>query len=203
MWTAFFDKIFIISLPAQTQRRLHTEQSLQSYNIPYEIFPAIYNQDGAYGIYLTLNKLLSACVKECEHILVFEDDVHIVTDPSPIMDNVIVQLPKEFDLLYLGVNTHKPFERFYSPNLLPISYGYGLHSVGYSKKGMQKVLSLPGWNGTPIDVMIDRDIQSQGKSFCTYPLIATQRNGYSDIQKKYMDQGYIAERFSNNVKHLL
>ncbi len=132
----------------------------------------------------------------------FEDDVKFVINPNLVMDRCVAQLKKvDWDLFYLGPNTHKKFTEFKSPNLLPLQHGYGLHATAYSKSGMAKILSSEITK--PIDVSLAGQVQSSGNCYACYPLIATQENGYSNIEKKRVDQGYIEQRFYENVRHLV
>lgn len=108
-------------------------------------------------------------------------------------------------------------------NALRVLDAYGCHAMIISRQGMFKILKainkkaeiflLPGkfnshhlikelTDTRPIDVLIQQEIQPQGKCYCTNPIIATQRSGYSDIEKKEMNQDYIVDRFNQNVKNL-
>jgi hypothetical protein len=136
-------------------------------------------------------------------MLIFEDDVCFLQDPGPTMEKCVEQLKLcHWHLFYMGVNTHIAFTEFISPNLLPVKHGFSTHAIAYSPTAQQMVYGFP-WEDQPIDVMLADNIQRQGKSFCSYPMLATQRNGYSDIDKKEVTYDYIEERFNNRVRHLL
>jgi hypothetical protein len=74
--------------------------------------------------------------------------------------------------------------------------------MAYSESGMRKILELK-WDGTPIDKMIAEKIQPQGKCFCTFPFLITQRNGYSDIEQKQVESYYIRQRFYTNAEKIM
>lgn len=214
-WTDYFDKIFVINLPERADRRALVDAEMKKYDIPYELWPAIKHESGVEGIRLTTIELLEHCiVKDYERILVFEDDVEFMADPRTLMPKIVSQLPFHYwDMIYLGPNTHQIFTNFATPNLLPLYNGYGLHAVAYSKTGIRSMHEhcKPGlrelkdnkFSIIPIDVVAANYIQTNNHCFATFPLLCTQRNGYSDIENKEVDQSYIVERFNNNIKHLL
>jgi hypothetical protein len=206
-WSSFFQRIFLINLPERTDRLLIASAELDKYAIPFEVFPAIKHDSGVEGLRLTMEELLRMCLKkDYDSVLIFEDDVRFVENPNYFMDSAIGQLKEQrkWDLLYLGVNTHVPFPRFIDTNLLPVEKAYAMHAVGLSFNGMYKTYEAIVNNpGVPTDVCVAKEVQEQGYCFCTYPLLATQRNNYSDIDKKEVTYDYIETRFRDNIKHLV
>jgi GR25 family glycosyltransferase involved in LPS biosynthesis len=203
MWTDYFDAIFLISLERENKRREIAKKMLANNGIKFQLVDGIENQDGEQGIMDTMIRLWKfARDQNFERILVFEDDFWFMLNPNLVMDTIIKELSElDWHLFYMGPNTHQPFEKFVTPNLLQLKQGYGLHATAYSKAGIAEILK----HGVtkPVDVSLAANIQTLGKSFCCYPFVATQQNGYSSIQKKYMDQEYIEQRFYQNVKHLV
>jgi GR25 family glycosyltransferase involved in LPS biosynthesis len=203
MWTDYFNKIFLINLKRRPEKLARSKEELDKYNIPYQVVEAKELPDGRAGLFYTIKALIFRHCLELQNMLIFEDDIKFLRDPGPTMDQCVQQLrQRPWDLFYLGVNTHHPFSPFVSPNLLPVTHGFSTHAIAYSPSGQQKVNGFR-WQGTPVDVMLSDKVQSVGKSFCCYPMLATQRNGYSDIDQKEVTYDYIEERFNNHVQHLL
>lgn len=201
-WTHYFKKIFLINLPERTEKLKAASDELTQHSIPFEIFPAIKHANGKYGIFLTMQKIFSECVGKFDRILCFEDDVLFVRDPQPIMDECVMQLQNiEWDLFYMGPNTHQRFTGLFKDNLLPLQEAFARHATAYSDTGMRKILDL-GWRGNSLDIEIRGQIQPHGKCYCSWPFLATQRPGYSDIENKYVTQDYIEQRFNTHTKHL-
>lgn len=201
-WTHYFKKIFLINLPERTGKLQTASEELNRYSIPFEVFPAIKHPNGKYGIFLTMQKLLGECAGAPHPILCFEDDILFVRDPGPIMDRCVPQLQStDWDLFYMGPNTHHNFGELYDRNLLLLREAFARHATAYSMVGMQKVLAL-NWEGHSLDIMIRGQIQPGGKCFCSWPFLATQRNGFSDIDNKEVTYNYIHERFKTHTKHL-
>lgn len=201
MWTDFFDRIFLINLPDRKAKLQDASKELHRYNIAFEVYPAIKQDNGAYGLFQTMQELFSLLVLNRKRVLVFEDDIKIVRDPAPIMEKAIISLQKrKWDMFYLGPNTHQDFGLL-EDGLLRLFNAFSTHAVAYSSTGIENVCRFK-WSGKPIDVMITEQVQSLGNCYCSYPLIATQRNGYSDIDKKEVVYNYIEERFLRHTKHL-
>lgn len=202
MWTDFFQGIYLITLPDDLTGRLTTvTEDLHSHHIYFRI---VHPQPGATpekSIWNTYNEIIQGAIdRGKKRILIFEDDVHFLVPPSAPMTNAIKSLrEKDWDLFYFGPNTHQNFTHLAAPHLLQVQNAYGLHATGFSHAGMKKVLQLAPTHDA-IDAAIAAQIQPDGECFCTYPLLATQRNGYSYVQKKVMDQSYILQRFNLHVK---
>ena len=105
-WTDFFTKIFVINLPERTDRLLDIAEQLYKWNIPYELVNAVKHENGAEGLRITVEGIFREAVKqEWESILIFEDDAIFVDsggNPNEVMEKVVKQLPKTWDILYLG-----------------------------------------------------------------------------------------------------
>lgn len=202
MWTDYFEKIYLINLPDRTDKRQLASDELARYDIPFEIFPAIRHANGKYGIFLTMQEMFTNLVGRYARVLCFEDDVLFVRNPGPVMERCVAQLQGlDWDLFYLGPNTHQNFPGLHRPNLLPLRDAFARHATAYSDAGMRKVLGL-NWSGHSLDIMVRGQIQPAGNCYCSWPFLATQRNGYSDIDKKPVTYNYIQERFNTHTKHL-
>ena len=209
MWTQFFDRIYFITLTeSKSLSRVCLSMSeLYRYRIDYDIINAVYKpENGALGLKETMTGIFEfALYQGLKSILVFEDDVKFVTDPNKYMLWMIEQLVQQpgWELFYLGANTHEPLTRV-APNLLLAQKCRSTHAVAYSRQGMERALDAFKYfnDSQPIDVLFENRIQPQGNSFLAYPLLATQQNGWSDIEEKEVNQEYIVERYRENTKHI-
>jgi GR25 family glycosyltransferase involved in LPS biosynthesis len=205
MWNNYFDKTYLINLPDRVDRLKESKQELSKHNIPFEIYPAIKHQYGQLGIHVTLYELLhKAFYDGLQNVFIFEDDVKFVNDPNEWLDKSAFPFKSlQYDIFYFGCNTHQPLEESSWNNVLKVKNAYALHSVCFSRNGMSKMLYfLKQGYKNPVDVMIADKIQTQGFSFCTYPLLATQRESFSDIENRDVNYSFIEQRFEQNTKHL-
>jgi len=210
-WTDYFDEIFLINLPDRPDRLKAASAEFEKYNIPFTVWGATPHENGMYGLNLTMKHLFESN-SDKNRILVFEDDVKFVEDPNLYMGKCIEQLKEtgSWKLFYLGINMdneQNTFNKFTAPNLLPVTFGYGTHAVAYNRSAITDLiyqLNNCYIFETPYDKIIANSLQKQpDKCFCSYPLLVTQRDGYSDIQKSESTYEYIQQRFDHSVKHLL
>lgn len=211
MWNSFFDKIFLVSLIySGSDRLLRSLNQLVKYEIEGEVFEATFNECGVIGLRDTMIRLFHDCLgKGYGNILVFEDDLEIVSDINYYMPLCLEQLPHDYDLLYLGAYVIRPFKGRYSENLLLLDKVHTTHAVCYPRKTIEKLLPIfekhsenPN-DKTPIDLTILNRIISEGKSYITYPLLVSQQRGYSYIEKKEIDyEKYIVQEYNNQLKKL-
>jgi len=231
-WNKIFEKIYVINLPERTDRLQQATEELNGQGIPFEVFPAIKHNNGRLGIYLTLYMLIEQCFdNDVQTVLIFEDDVKFIANVEAWFCNDSMSKfywnnnsMAGIDILYFGCNTHDP-----NDNIIPLEYAnpgwckvlnvFSCHAMAFSQFGMKMLLSAVEKDCTykiteagvmekvikyhnPIDVLIRDKIQPLGRCYCTNPMLATQRNSYSDIEGKEVNQDYLLERFEANIKLL-
>lgn len=203
-WTNYFQKIYLINLKHRTQRLFNSAVQLRNYNIPFEVWEATYDQNGTNGIYQTLIGIFKHCLKNgIQNVLIFEDDLNIINKGiNEIMPQVIEQIPEEWMELRLGANIPQPhLATIYSDVLLRVKRMLALHASAYSRECMEAIISLP--KQLPIDVSVANWIQHLGQSYCTYPFLISQRDGFSDIeQRQTFYKPFLEDRYQKVIEHL-
>jgi GR25 family glycosyltransferase involved in LPS biosynthesis len=135
-WTNFFTKIFVINLPERTDRLLEVAEELYKWEIPYELVNAIRHESGAEGLRMTVEKIFrEAIANEWESVLIFEDDAMFVDscgNPNDTMNEVVKQLPLNWDILYLGAQCTTGFKLRKSANLLLVENAFATHAWAIS-----------------------------------------------------------------------
>ena len=156
--------------------------------IPFKVnrFNAIDDDSASKGCVLSHLRVMEKCKDE---ILIFEDDFMVLGDWEKAYLSYN-ELPPYWDVLYLGANLTQRLER-YSDHLFKLKGGWGSHGIIYRREAIDKILS-DGVNvilqHKNMDTYLVRWIQSEFNCFISYPLMGTQRPGYSDIIKEY--RGY-------------
>jgi hypothetical protein len=198
MWTDFFDKILVINLPSRTDRLLQIAEELYKWGIPYELVNATPHENGAEGLRITVEKIFRDSIAEnLTSVLIFEDDAMFVDscgNPNDTMEQVVKQLPPTWQILYLGAQCTNGFKAKPSNNLLLLDMAFATHAWAVSLDGMKEILAA-GLEA-PIDNSVVKTVQPRGHTYITYPLLCTQRPGYSDIGRTEINwQPFIEQRY--------
>jgi GR25 family glycosyltransferase involved in LPS biosynthesis len=198
MWTDFFDKILVINLPSRTDRLLQIAEELYKWGIPYELVNATPHDNGAEGLRITVEKIFrDAVAANLKSVLIFEDDAMFVDscgNPNDTMEQVVKQLPPTWQILYLGAQCTNGFKAKPTNNLLLLDMAFATHAWAVSLDGMKEILAA-GLEA-PIDNCVVKTVQPKGNTYITYPLLCTQRPGYSDIGRTEINwQPFIEHRY--------
>lgn len=200
----FFKEIYCINLDHRLDRWEHAKKEFSSLGILDRVrrFSAIKESDGRLGVIKSnLSLIRYARERDLDNILVFEDDIKFLSkDVGGHLQVAIEQLANiDWTLFYLGANLHTPLERI-SENLLIAKKAYGVHALCYSKKSYDKLINYYSeifdikWENI-LDVYFVREFQENSLCVLIYPIIATQMNSYSDIEKRDVNQEYIEQRY--------
>lgn len=202
-WHDKIGRIVCLNLSHRQDRLLAFTEQAEKYNLPFERVQAIYDeQQGARGLRDTLVKLFQEEIgNETKHLLVFEDDCDIVADEftfNDTMEKVMQQLPDNYDMVLLGCQLSNRISHFKSDNLFPVTMAFSTHSVLYSLQGMKNIIN------SVLDFPIDNDmvakIQPLGRTFCVYPLLCSQVEGYSDIgHNRIAWDAFISQRYEQKI----
>ncbi len=202
-WKDFFDCIYLINLEKRVDRLFNAVEELEKFDIPYKRICAVEKENGAEGLRDTMLIIFREAEEQgYQNILVFEDDILFLDEDVNLeMNKVVEQLPKDYRLLFLGAQYSNGFTHFHSPNLLPVTKAFATHATCYSALAIKEILAF-GMQ-FPIDNWMVTDVQTRGGCYGTYPLLATQREGYSDIAKNTLSwRPFIDGRYAQKIAEL-
>ena len=129
---------------------------------------------------------------------VFEDDVEF-THPE-LIDVCLKELPKDWAMLYLGGTPNKPLEK-HSEHLYRAKKTWTTHAIIYNADSKVIPFILDNLlDQERIDVFFADVVQEHFNCYIASPMIATQKNGYSDIRQKNVRTGdYIKQHYDKFV----
>lgn len=185
----FFEKVFLINLDSRPDRLEVSDCILKEQGIEYERFPAIKDDNGVKGLLLTMRELFKLCIQRDYKggVLILEDDFEFLAPVGNFLKEVMPQLPPTYLTFHLGLNLLTVPERV-STNILLIDQAYSTHAIVYSRDAINSILPMLEKNESlAYDIMLRDEIQIHKRSFCTFPMLCTQRPDYSDIEKKFID----------------
>lgn len=209
----FFDEIYCINLDHRIDRWEKVQKEFDSVGVLPKIqrFSAIKETDGRLGIIKSNLAIIKiAKEKELKNVLIFEDDVHFINNTVDVLEKSLSQITNlDWWLLYLGANTHEPLQLFTKskPNILVLKNAFAAHSLCYNKKtfdffirkydGLEKVEYCD-----ILDVFLAQYFQKKNLCLVCNPIITTQSESYSDIEKQNVNYTFIEERFKANTKNI-
>lgn len=206
----YFDEIYCINLDERTDRWEHAQKEFEKAGILDRVqrFSAIRDVDGRIGVIKSNLAIIKiAKEKKLKNVLIFEDDVEFINDdPQTELQKSINQAHGiKWYLFYLGANTHEKLIKF-KPNLILLKNAFAVHSMAYSDlmydnfiRKYENIKTIKNFDDI-LDVYLARQIQDKYICLMTNPMLTTQMNSYSDIEKRVVDYSFIEERYKNNIK---
>ena len=185
-----------INLEHRTDRKNHIEQQLQLVGINAERFNAVKTVHGAIGCSISHLKCLEMAKRNnWEHVMIIEDDI-LFLNPALFIANFnnFIKSNRDFDVVLLAGNNIPPYERTadycVKVRTCQTTTGYIVKNHYYDKmiqnikEGVQKLIVEPENRRM---FAIDRywfRLQMQDNWYLITPLTITQREDYSDIEKR-------------------
>jgi GR25 family glycosyltransferase involved in LPS biosynthesis len=188
---------FFINLDHRTDRKPHVKKQLSSIGIfnPTR-FSAIKLQNGAIGCGMShLRCLEHARDNAWDHVLIVEDDIQFLNPELFVTQmNAFLHNQKDWDVILLAGNNVPPY-REVDTSCVQVSFcqtttGYLVKNhyfetlIDNVRSGITNLLRDPR---NHIMYAIDKfwiQLQKQDKWFLIIPLTVTQREDYSDIEKR-------------------
>jgi GR25 family glycosyltransferase involved in LPS biosynthesis len=134
--------------------------------------------------------------------VVFEDDC-VMLEPWEMVKDAMEQLPFDWDALWLGATLTRQLKR-YSRNLFRLNRAYCLHAVIYNTQRMVDYI-LHNHNtqsGRNLDIFYYHQVQQMFNCFITYPIMATQSEGISDIANKETGSWIITKSYNKYTNEI-
>jgi glycosyl transferase family 25 len=188
--------IFYINLETRPDRKSHVEKQLKQLNLNPTRFNAIKLQNGALGCSLSHLKCLEiAKEKNWEHVMIVEDDI-LFLNPELFKNqfNKFLKNNTNFDVVLIGGNNVPPYQKIDDTCVkvyrCQTTTGYLVKKHYYDtlinnmREGIKLLMNSPEKH---VLYAIDKHwfkLQEKDNWFLIIPLTVTQRQDYSDIEKR-------------------
>ena len=188
--------VFYINLESRPDRKHHVEQQMKILNITAERFNAVKLTNGAIGCSMSHLKCLEIAKKNnWEHIMIVEDDI-LFLNPELFKNqlNKFLKNHKDFDVLLIAGNNVPPYQKIDDSCVkvyrCQTTTGYIVKQHYYDtlisnmREGINLLMKNPDKH---VMYAIDKywfKLQEKDKWFLITPLSVTQREDYSDIEKR-------------------
>lgn len=186
-------KAHVINLKHRPERWLSCVKEFEKIGLMPERFIGTHMRPGWHGCRESHLRFLRNVSRE-DIFMLAEDDILFMPDALENMNKAMRQLPEDWDMLYLGATLNKAIER-HSENLYRLKSGYTTHAIIYNPARVIDFII----NYNPIrkiDVFFADILQEQFNCYVTYPIVATQMPGYSDITNCFNDYSAIQKQFN-------
>jgi GR25 family glycosyltransferase involved in LPS biosynthesis len=192
--------IVCINLDSREDRWEETKKELSSahlLNYTYR-FSAIEHENPIIGCALSHFTVLTDILESGKHAMIFEDDVKFINNfqDLPLYLNDLDSL--DWDMLYLGANVvtklYKKTDRFASLN-----HAQSTHAYCVNKNFIQIILNVSELLGKHMDLIYAENVIPFARCYITIPMLAIQRPSYSNIEHKFVDYGWMEERFNKGL----
>lgn len=202
----YFDKTYCINLDRRKDRWEECLLEFNKYNLKnIHRFSAIDGNTLTQGksgfvtpsrlaLILTNIKILENAIKEnYRSILILEDDIEF-TDEINNISEYFKFLPNDWDMLYFGGN-HNQHMKIDPPKIInekvcKLHHTFSTHCVAINQKAFTVILDRLKKQNNALDV-IYVELQKSLNVYSFYPLIATQRVSFSDIENKVTDYKWL------------
>ena len=187
---------FYINLASRPDRKQHVEEQLKIMDIPAQRFNAIKLANGALGCSMSHLKCLETAKKNnWSHLLVIEDDIKFL-DPNLFKKqmNTFLSNHKGWDVVIVGGNNVPPYQKIddtcVKVSSCQTTTGYLVNGHYFDilienfRTGIKKLIENPQ---SHVLYAIDKywfNLQKIHNWFLIIPLTVTQREDYSDIEKR-------------------
>jgi glycosyl transferase family 25 len=202
-----FDRVVCINLPHRTDRKINFLSQSKKYDLgKFEFFNAINGNslnnpyrisNGNFGLILSNIEILKRAKEDnLKNILIIEDDC-VFNDNIKNIDSYLQLVPDDWNMIYLGGNHNTWWNGTSEPvvindKIIKLHYTFTTHFVVINSNIFDLVIEELSKFLNPIDV-IYTTIQKKYNVYCTRDNIATQQEGYSDIENKFVN-------YSNLIK---
>ena len=186
-------KPIVINLDSRPDRLKRFTKEIKALGIKtFDRFPAISQPDPLRGNGRSHYQCLKAGYR-----MIFEDDAFFIPGAVDILAKAKKQLPKDWDLLYLGGNVEEPLKS-HSENLFRCTAAWGSYAIIYSDKGAERVLNeYDPFTGRfeIFDVYLRRNSNIDLQAYIVSPIICWTYAGYSDVNNR--EENYLPKMQQN------
>lgn len=212
----FFDAIFYINLDSRIDRKKMVLEETNKLGVAAQrvkgiVFDGQYDADlsldqrkranGIMGCMLSHLSILYWALKHNASVLIFEDDVKFINNYHEIVPKALAQLPKDWDMLYLGGNICNTITQV-SENLGKLSHSQSTHAYAVNKKFTETLIDyIDTSQVVPLDLTYAYKVIPNHNCYITIPMVAVQQASFSDIENSNVEyETWMEDRFYQHLK---
>ena len=180
-------KTYVINLEERKDKRNYIEKELKNKNIEYTLFLAKKHKDpkrGCLESHLTIIK--EAIQKKVKHLFIMEDDCKYINNLSSMQ-----KPPDNWDMIYLGGTVHRILDKKHKGYARVQCWTTHAYIINLTNQSLiDKILELSDYTNE-IDRFYLEKIHPNFNAYVCDPMIAIQREGFSDIENKEVSYDFM------------
>ena len=192
-----FPLIYCINLERRPDRWKESVRQFIKVGLFPQRFKAIENEFPPMGCLKSHITILKEALNQKKSVFIFEDDVQFSDQYDPIVSLALQELPQDFAMFYLGGNILKPFYQT-TNHLAKLTHCQSTHAYGINIRYLAEIVNFLEYQNFYIDMLYANNIIPALPCYITVPMIATQREDFSDIENQKVNYDYTWERYRSN-----
>ena len=180
----------MINLARRDDRLASITKELNAHGIEFERFEAIDGQElGISGVAACAmsHRAVIEKYKDCQSIFIFEDDAELKPDFALLWDKFIVNLPDDWQMIYLGCNRIE--SNPIADGIARLLQGVATHAYGAKQAIFNDLIQLSQAN-QPIDLSY-MQMQVSVPTYMAFPTMVGQVPGFSNIEERFIDYTFL------------
>jgi hypothetical protein len=125
--------------------------------------------------------------------LILEDDAEFCDDFVALFEAWYQQVPDDWDMLYLGGNHNGLKVKQVSEHVGRVTEMYATHAYAVRGRAIERIINRLGVMNAQVDVCY-AELQKGLNAYCFVPLLAFQREGYSDVLNTVVNYDFELKR---------
>ena len=192
---------YCINLKSRPDRWSAVQEEAKKLDLNLIRFGAIRSACGSEGCFKSHLQLLLR-VKDEGIFMIIEDDMKVIGTKAQY-EKSLLELPDDWDMLYLGASfpPDAPDKLIkYTDSLYHLQGGLCTHAMLFNNQHGVADWIINNVNDIFIDRMYMKQVQPKFNCYITYPMIATQQEGFSDITQKHTDYSEITNSYKKRTR---
>jgi GR25 family glycosyltransferase involved in LPS biosynthesis len=180
-----FDEIYLINLDTRPDRLAKTREEFARVGIEkFARVLGVVHENPAIGCHLSHASAFSDAIKHgYDNILIFEDDVEFFPEGVENLQKAYEELPIDWQMFYLGANLDQYPAYKVSEHICKLTGAFATHAYAVNRTLFSTLYDINASLETVHnDVWYATLIHPNYNCYLTMPLVAGQRNDFSDIQ---------------------
>ena len=185
----YFDNInvYVINLKERIDKKEYIEKQLKVLGITFNLFQANKHKDPKRGCLEShLSIIKNALQKKQKYILILEDDCKFIHSYKSLKSP-----PPNWDMIYFGGTCHRIIDKKYNGYARVQTWTTHAYIINLTNKDfINNILKLEEYDGE-IDRFYLEKIHPNFNAYMCDPMIAIQKEGYSDIEQKEVNYDFM------------